>query len=671
VALQIVLFTVALLLFGGVGALLCSSRPRLATACGAGSAVAGACLGLVGTLGTLGASPVLLRRPWDVPYGEIALGLDALSAFFLLIVYGVGLAAAVYGAAYLAGEGTHRRLGPPWFFFNLLFASMVVVILARNGVLFLVAWEVMALSSFFLVTFEDDKAPVRDAGRLYLIATHTGTAFLLALFVTLAHGTDSMDFARWSGAGAPMAPTLAGVLFLLAVVGFGTKAGLVPLHVWLPEAHPAAPSHVSAVMSGAMIKMGIYGLLRTLAFLGPPPPWWGGLLIGLGVASALIGVLSALVQEDLKRLLAYSSVENVGLILIGVGLGVVGMAYDLPALAALGFAGALLHALNHALFKGLLFLGAGAVARQTGTRRLERLGGLLGTMPLTGACLLAGSAAIVALPPFNGFASEFLLYFASYRGVTALGGARGLLPLLALVGLALAGGLAAACFLRMAGIALLGLPRSEEGARAAEPPFGMLAPMVALAAACLLLGLLPATPAPVLLPAVSIVLGGGPASAALADLSGMAGLGATLARVVVLLVASFAGLLGLRRILLARRTVGAGVTWDCGYERPTARMQYTASSFSEPIREMFTLLLPARRRIVRPEGLFPAAASLRSRVVRPFQERLYRPAFDAVGGGISRLRFLHHGRVQLYVLYIVVTLVLMLIWFLTLRQFPG
>jgi formate hydrogenlyase subunit 3/multisubunit Na+/H+ antiporter MnhD subunit len=671
VALEIVLFTVVLLLSGGAGALLASSRPRLATAFGAGGSIAGASLGLLGTLGTFGAPPVLLRRPWEVPYGEIALGIDPLSALFLLIVYGVGLAAAVYGAAYLAREGTHRRLGAPWFFFNLLVASMVVVVLARNGVLFLVAWEVMALSSFFLVTFEDDKAPVRDAGRLYLIATHAGTAFLLALFVTLARRSDSMDFARWSDAGASTAPALAGVLFLLALVGFGTKAGLVPLHVWLPEAHPAAPSHVSALMSGAMIKMGIYGLLRTLAFLGPPPPWWGGLLIGLGVASALIGVLSALVQQDLKRLLAYSSVENVGLITIGAGLGVVGMAYDLPALAALGFAGALLHALNHALFKGLLFLGAGAVARQTGTRRLERLGGLLGTMPLTGASLLAGSAAIAALPPFNGFASEFLLYFASYRGVTELAGARGLLPLLALVGLALAGGLAAACFLRLAGIALLGLPRSEAAARATEAPLGMTAPMATLAAACLLLGLLPAALAPVLLPAVSAVIGDGHASAALQDLPGLAGLGATLARVVALLVASLAGLLMLRGRLLARRTVGAAVTWDCGYERPTPRMQYTASSFSEPIREMFTLLLPARRRVVRPEGLFPVAASLRSRVVRPFQERLYRPAFDAVGGGISRLRFLHHGRVQLYVLYIVVTLVLMLIWLLTLRQFPG
>ena len=577
----------------------------------------------------------------------------------------------MYGAAYLADEGSHRRLGPPWFFFNVLLASMALVVMARNGVLFLVAWEVMAISSFFLVTFEDDKAPVRDAGRIYLIATHAGTAFLLALFVTLSRRTDSMDFARWRDAAAMPAPALAGVLFLLALVGFGTKAGLVPLHVWLPEAHPAAPSHVSAVMSGAMIKMGIYGLLRSLTFLGPPAPWWGGLLIAAGVASALIGVLSALVQQDLKRLLAYSSVENVGLITIGVGLGLAGSAYGLPALAALGFAGALLHALNHALFKGLLFLSAGAVARQTGTRRLDRMGGLLGKMPITGACLFAGSAAIAALPPWNGFVSEFLLYSASYRGVVALAGARGLLPLLALVGLALAGGLAAACFLRMAGIALLGLPRSEDVARAAEPPPGMTAPMAALASACLLLGLLPAATSPVLLPAIQVVFGDGAAATALADLPGMAGFGGTLALVLALFTALAGALLLLRRRLLAPRTVGAAVTWDSGYERPSARMQYTASSFSEPIREMFTLLLPARRRVVRPEGIFPAAASLRSRVVRPFQERLYRPAFDAVGRGMSRLRWLHHGRVQLYVLYIVVTLVLMLAWFLTLRQFPG
>lgn len=636
---------------GGVGALAASRRPHLCTLLGCGGCVAGCATGIVGVFSSLGGAPLSLRRPWSVPYGELALEIDALSALFLLIVFGLSLLAAVYGTAYLA---RHRRLGPHWLFFNVLVASMALVVLARNGVLFLIAWEVMALSSFFLVTLEDETPQVRDAGWLYLIATHTGTAFLLGLFMALAAGTGVADFDQWRAAAVSGPPPWAGLLFLLAVVGFGTKAGLVPFHVWLPEAHPAAPSHVSAVMSGAMIKMGIYGLLRALTFLGEPAPWWGVVLLGLGVASALVGVLFAVIQQDIKRLLAYSSVENVGLITIGLGIGLLGRSYALPAVAALGIAGALLHVLNHALFKGVLFLGAGAIAQETGTRQIDRLGGLLKRMPVTGTCLLVGSAAIAGLPPFNGFASEFLLYLASFRGVMALPGASGLLGLLGLVSLALAGGLAAACFLRLAGLTLLGLPRGETAATAREPSAAMQASMVVLATSCLLFGLAPGLP----LRLVVAVVGG-------EAIDGAAPLQGTIPRVLALLLVLVVALAWGRRLLLARREVRAALTWDCGYERPSSRMQHTASSFGEPIREMFRMVLPVRRQLVSPEGLFPSRASLRSEVVRPFQERLYAPAFEAVRDGMSRLRWLHHGRVQLYVLYIVVTLIVLLAWFVS------
>lgn len=638
-----------------------SSRFRLATWIGAGGCVAGCAVGLLASLPLLGGAPISLRRPWQVPYGEIALEVDPLSAFFLLIVFSLSLLAAIYGASYLL-QDAHRSPGPAWLFFNLLVASMALVVIARNGVLFLVAWEAMALSSFFLVTFEDDKAAVREAGRLYLIATHAGTAFLLALFVALASDTGSMDFERWRTAAALARPGSAGILFLLAVVGFGTKAGLVPFHVWLPEAHPAAPSHVSAVMSGAMIKMGIYGLLRFIGFLGPAPPWWGATLLGLGIASALVGVLFALIQQDFKRLLAYSSVENIGLVAVGVGLGMIGRSYGLPELQLLGFSGALLHVLNHALFKGLLFLGAGAVAQQAGTRQVERLGGLLRTMPVTGACMLAGAAAIAALPPFNGFTSEFLLAMASFKGIAALQGARGLLPFAALVGLGLAGSLAAACFLRLTGLTLLGRPR-DPAIAAQEPPVAMRVPMVALGALCLLLGLAPRRLFMLAAPAALEISGTAEAAEAMAPAGRISGIFA-------LFILLFLALAWWRRSLLAGREVSVATTWDCGYERPSARMQYTASSFSEPIREMFALLLPARRHVEPPEGLFPARASFRSEIVRPFQEHLYSPTFDAVSRAISRLKWLHHGRAQLYVLYIVVTLILMLAWFLASLKAP-
>jgi hydrogenase-4 component B len=657
-----VLVALALLAAGGAGALATSSRRRLSIWIGSGGCVAGCAVGLLAAASSLGGPPLSLRRPWEVPYGEIALQVDSLASFFLLIVFGLSLLAAIYGAAYLPHGPARRSPGPVWLFFNLLVASMALVVMARNGVLFLVAWEVMALTSFFLVTFEDDKPAVREAGRLYLIATHAGTAFLLALFVALAAASGSMDFDRWQAAGAAARPASAGLLFLLAIVGFGTKAGLVPFHVWLPEAHPAAPSHVSAVMSGAMIKMGIYGLLRAFSFLGPPPPWWGASLIALGVASAIVGVLFALVQQDIKRLLAYSSVENIGLVAIGLGLGMMGRSYAVPALAILGFSGALLHVLNHALFKGLLFLGAGAIAHGTGTRQIDRLGGLLKSMPVTGACVLAGSAAIAALPPFNGFAGEFLLYLASFRGIVAFHGARGLLPVTALVGLALAGSLAAACFLRFAGLSLLGRARSEACSAAREAAAGMRFPMVALAALCLLLGLAPGPLFLVVEPAAAAVLGG-PMPAGM--LAGSVALAGRIPRVFALLILLIVALGLWRRRLLSRREVSAGLTWDCGYQRPGWRMQYTASSFGEPIREMFAMLLPARRQVVPPEGHFPPRASFQSEIVRPFQERLYGPAFEALSRGMSRLRWLHHGRAQLYVLYIVVTLILMLTWFLS------
>ena len=271
----------------------------------------------------------------------------------------------------------------------------------------------MSLASFFLVMFDDEKESVRRAGWIYLVAMHLGTAFLLAMFLLLGQERRLAGFRAALG----RARRRSGVLFLLAVVGFGTKAGFIPLHVWLPEAHPAAPSHVSAVMSGVMIKTGIYGLLRMLTLLGPPPAWWGWTLLGIGVVSGVLGVLFALAQHDLKRLLAYHSVENIGIIALGLGVGLLGISYGNPTMAALGFAGGLLHVVNHAVFKSLLFLGAGSVLHATGTGEIDRLGGLLKRMPVTGATFLVGAAAISGLPPLNGFVSEFLIYLGALAGL--------------------------------------------------------------------------------------------------------------------------------------------------------------------------------------------------------------------------------------------------------------
>ena len=319
---------------------------------------------------------------------------------------GLAVVVAIYAWGYLSEEPHLVRTLP---FFPLLIGSMELVLIAANGFWFLVAWEVMSLASFFLVVTEHDKREVRHAGWIFLIATHLGTAFLLLFFVILSSHSGSMGFDSFRSLQSLPSAT-ASFLFILALVGFGTKAGVYPFHTWLPHAHPAAPSYISALMSGVMIKTGIYGLLRAVTFLGIPAFWWGGLLVILGVVSALLGVLNALMQHDLKRLLAYHSVENIGIIVIGIGLALLGSSAGQPTLVYWGLAGALFHVLNHSIFKGALFLAAGGVLQRTHTRNIDRLGGLIRFMPLTASCFLVGAAAICGLPPLNGFFSEWVLY---------------------------------------------------------------------------------------------------------------------------------------------------------------------------------------------------------------------------------------------------------------------
>ena len=653
----LLLVGLAVLILSACGALL--AGPRHSAHVGVAGAALGCIAGLIPTVRVLLGHPVAYTtRAWSMPGGALSVACDAISAWFLVPTLLLCLLAVVYGIEYLAQE--RRPLGPTWCCFNLLVASMVLVLIAQNALLFLLAWEGMALASFFLVAFDHEQAEVRQAAWMYLVASHLGTAFLLAMFVLMGDAASSFEFARFS-AIPTSAPGLPSVLFVLGVIGFGVKAGFIPLHVWLPEAHPAAPSHVSAVMSGVMIKTGIYGVVRLLVWLGPPPPWWGWLLVGIGVTSGVLGVVYALAQHDLKRLLAYHSVENIGIITLGLGLGVLGIAFGMPALAVLGFAGGLLHVLNHALFKGLLFLASGAVLHVTGTREIDRLGGLLRRMPWTGFGFLVGAAAICGLPPLNGFVSEFLIYLGALGSV-----AESPVPapvaagLIALGTLALIGGLAIACFAKAFGIVFLGEPRSAQ-AQVHEVGYMMRVPMLVLAAACAIVGVLPSfildVMHPVLAaitrqpdPAMHTILSGG--MGALSMITGMA----------VILLGGGVGLALLRRRVLAGRTVEQMVTWDCGYAATTARMQYTASSFAEPLTGLFRLVLRTSTRLKAPEGLFPSQASFHAHTADAFSAILFRPVFTGVERGLDRMRVLQQGRIQVYVLYVVVTLVGLVIW---------
>ncbi len=441
--LEIVLLSIALLCGSGLAAALSGRCDRAALWIGTAGAALSCAAGLSAALSALIAgSQSALRAAWPLPVGELHVALDPLSSFFLVCVFLVSGLSAIYGAGYLRADLGKRRLAPAVFFYNLLVASMAVVAIARDGILFLLAWEVMSLTSFFLVTFESEREDVRRAGTTYLIASQLGVVFLFVLIAVLGRGSGTYDFDVLATAGKA-APAIATPGFLLAVVGFGTKAGFWPMHIWLPDAHPAAPSHVSAVMSGVMIKMGIYGLLRILPFLGPPPVWWGAILIAIGAVSGVAGVLHALAQHDLKRLLAYHSVENIGIIALGIGLGLLGQSQGNPSVAFLGFAGALLHVLNHGLFKGLLFQGAGSVLHGTGTRDIDSLGGLSRRMPTTAATFLVGSVAICGLPPLNGFVSEWLIYIGAFRGGAIFPTRWAVWALAVVPALALIGGLAA------------------------------------------------------------------------------------------------------------------------------------------------------------------------------------------------------------------------------------
>ncbi len=652
------LWGLVILFVGGLASLFSGRRPSLASFLGAGSAVVGSLIAIIPAFEVLSNGLTeSLRLKWNVPLGSFFIQIDPISAVFLMPILGLSAVAAVYGTEYLSSYREKKNLGVPWFFYNLLVIGMVLVVVARNGLLFLVAWEVMSLASFFLVTFEYERPMVRRAGCIYLVAMHIGTAFLIVFFILLGSHAGSLDFDT-----VPAIPSsLASTLFLLAVVGFGTKAGFMPLHVWLPHAHPAAPSHVSAVMSGVMIKTGIYGLVRTLTILGAPPAWWCWLLIAIGAVSGVLGVLFALAQHDVKRLLAYSSVENIGIITMGLGIGLLGVHTNSPTLAVLGFAGGLLHVMNHAVFKGLLFLGAGAVLHSSGTGNIDSLGGLIKRMPWTAWTFLVGAIAISGLPPLNGFVSEFLIYLGAFKN-DMIGGLDVVIPAVIIIGsMALIGGLALACFARAFGAIFLGHPRRIAPPQAHEVGWGMKSSMGILAALCVLLGVF----------CPQVMKSAGNAVLEIASLppqvieTELAAASTALTHFVavsLLLSGTVVFSMLLRRWLLRGRSVREAVTWDCGYALPDSRMQYTATSFAQPLTDLFRFLLHTHKDVSAPKGVFPTESALGTKTADTCEQYLYQPAFEWIRSSLARFRWLQHGRLQVYVLYIALTLWILLIW---------
>jgi hydrogenase-4 component B len=600
--------------------------------------------------------------------GGVALRLDALGAFFLAVVSLVAFPAALYGASYSRVYEGRRRLPLLGVMLNLFLLTMSLVPLADNVLTFVAVWEGMSLTSYFLVITESDEPETVRAGAWYLAMTQLGVAFLLAAFLLVAAGGHT-DFDALRAGAPSLSPALRSLVFVLALVAFGSKAGLIPLHVWLPLAHPAAPSHVSALMSGVMIKMGVYGLLRVgLDLLGGGPAWWGGLVLAAGALSALLGVLYALMEHDLKRLLAYHSVENIGIIFIGLGAGLMFQSYGLWALAALGFVGALYHTVNHACFKGLLFLGAGAVHHATGSRNMEELGGLIRRMPRTALLFLVGAAAISALPPLNGFVSEWLVFQALLGGAAIPRAEVAVLMPFAVGMLALTSGLAAACFVKAFGITFLGIPRSAEAEHAHEVPLPMQAGMAMLALGCVALGL----GAFVTVPALGAVLAGlggmppGPVAFTLRLPLSVSGAFGQMSP--ALLFLGLLLLLGLIPLLLrvsgATRALRRGDTWGCGRIAQTPRMQYTATAFAEPLRRVFAALYRPSEDLsidFHPQSrYFVQSIDYQTRILPWFERYLYAPVLAWVRVWAARARAVQSGSVHAYLSYLVGALVILL-----------
>ena len=615
-------------------------------------AIGGATAAVAALTGAL--PPAGLSLP-TLLFGEEQLRMDALSALFTLLIAAGSVAAALYAKGYVdryLGSKPAAHISLHYFAFTLLSLSMTAVVTAGGGYTFLFWWELMTLSSFMLILFDAERKEVLKAALTYLVMMHLGFFALLIGFVTLEAAEGSADFGALASYFAAHRPL---PLLLVFLAGFGMKAGLFPMHVWLPEAHPAAPSHVSALMSGVMIKTGVYGTLRTAMYLpaGEALATAGIVLLGAGIVTGLWGVLLAAMQNDIKRLLAYSSIENVGIIFIAIGTALLGRSAGNDTVALCGMAGALLHTLNHSFFKSLLFFGAGNLYAEAHTTALDRFGGVARQMPVTAILFLAGTAAICALPPLNGFVSEFIIYTGMLRSIAE--GQQVLLAAAGVTALALIGGLALFAFTKLYGIVFLGTPRTHEVAEMHEADNYRITAMALPAAGILFIGLLPWTVLP-LLTKVAATLLPDLRPTALPLWEGVA----QLSLVAAVLIAATVLLLAAKGRALRRRTVASGPTWGCGFTAVNTRMQYTGESFAEGLESVvrpFTEEVVEGKAVDKQE-IFPSAHDFdirrKDRIARLFSA-WWVEALRLLNARVMRLRT---GKINNYILFALLFIVL-------------
>ncbi len=629
--------------------------------------------GASATLMLLSGEKSLILKPFEssVPYVSVSMTLDALSAFFILILSILAFCVSIYSIGYTAHYNGKRNVGVFHFLYASFLLSMVLVFTADNAIFFFMAWELMAVLSYFLVTFESEQEENRQAGLLYIVMTHIGTAFLMIAFMLMFYYTNTFDL----HAPSPSIPEAGrNLMFLFFLIGFATKAGVIPLHIWLPYAHPAAPGNVSALMSGVMIKTAVYGLVRfVFLYLGIETPWWGILILFIGMVSAVFGVLYALIEQNIKKLLAYSSIENMGIIFIGIGISFIAFSRDIPWVGALSLAAALLHCFNHTLFKGGLFLGVGAIHHQTHTKNMEELGGLAKRMPVTAVFFLGCALSISAIVPFNGFIGEWLVYQSIFASISSVNASLNIIYIIAVAVLALSGALAAACFIKLFGISFLGLPRSEHAAHAKESPLSMNLGTGILASLCLVIGLFPSLPLSLLGRVIASITGNG----VVGQLNGgfvmawvplrisgnnnaVSPLSAFLLTILIILLS-----LILLRLLGGRYHERKRGTWDCGFHSLTERMQYSGTAFSKPLKIVLKIFFKSSRdlRLHGDHPYHPESMEYTITTESVFEKYFYVPLLVFVTSWSKRLKFMiQTGSVHAYLLYIFIAVLILMLY---------
>ena len=656
-----ILFRIALgVLFAGIFLPLAAWRNnRLSHMIGATCSIVGSIFGMTASLLVL-----LHLKGQEYRYAQMTtwfdlkLQLDGLAAFFTAPVSLLGICTGFYALKYLDLPERGLQAARHWFSFNLLVASMLLVLAAANSLFFIVSWEVMALSSFLLVITDLKNDNARRAGWTYLVATHLGTALLLFIFLYAYQVTGSLDFGEFFRLKTlPTSAVL--LLYFLGLAGLGIKAGLFPLHIWLPSAHSSAPSHVSALMSGVMIKTAVYTFLRLITFLEPLPAWCGLIAAGLGILGALFGIVMATMQTDIKRSLAYSSIENIGIIFMGIGIWLYCWNAGLQVPAILALTGALFHIWNHSLFKGLLFMGAGSLVHATDTREMTAMGGLLRRMPITGGLLITGGAAIAALPPLNGLVGELFIYLGLLFACQTLSSGMTFVFMLFVILLAIVGALTLLTMTRFLGITLAGEPRSHASKLAHESSSVMLTAMTFLAVFCLFIGIFPQTVIGIVETPLAILVPEG--SAVFAAAIGELPFGPVWSSITLGLFCLLLFLIA--RIYLPVESTERIPTWGCGFAHPDSRLEYSAGSFSQYAQDGIycSCLRPVLSESVRP-SLFPSAMQFLQQNIDPVLIRIVSPIFIKCVEIANACRRLQAGQLGIYLTYFFLTTILLLGW---------